>query len=130
MSVVGTHGVIPIPVRVQANHIISLLESCLKNTYFVFKGRYYEQFEGAAIGSPIGPIVANLYMEDFEGLNTSPHPPSLWKRYVDDTFIFIKSAHKEEFLDHITSIDKGIQFTAKNIKSGSSMPFLDTMVIP
>ena len=33
------------------------------------------------MGSPISPIVANLYMETFEvqALNTAPHPPSLWR---------------------------------------------------
>ena len=58
------------------NHIINLLEFCLKHTYFVYQGRYYEQFKSAAMGSPIGPIVANLYMEDFEvkALNTTPQP--------------------------------------------------------
>ena len=112
--------------------IISLLEFCLKNTYFVFQGRYYEQLEGAAMGSPISPIVANIYLEEFEAkvLRTSPHPPSLWKRFVDDTFVVIKSRHKEEFLNHINSIDEGIQFTAENTKADSSVPFLDTFVIP
>ena len=41
-------------------HIIMLLEFCLKNTHFVFQGRFYEQTEGAAIGSPLSPIIANL----------------------------------------------------------------------
>ena len=44
------------------DHIVSLLEFCLRSTYFTFKGRFYEQQEGAAMGSPISPIVANLYM--------------------------------------------------------------------
>ena len=48
------------------DHIISLLEFCLKNTYFSFQGRYYEQTEGAAMGSPISPLVATIYMEEFE----------------------------------------------------------------
>ena len=58
------------------NHIISPMEFCLKNTYFVFQGRYYEELEGAAMGSPISPIVDTLYMEDFKvkAHNTSPHP--------------------------------------------------------
>ena len=46
--------------------IILLLEFCLKNTYFSFQGQFYEQVEGAAMGSPVSPIVANLYMEYFE----------------------------------------------------------------
>ena len=41
-------------------HIICLLEFCLKNTYFIFQGRLYEEVEGTAMGSPIRPIIANL----------------------------------------------------------------------
>ena len=65
-------------------HIIKLLEFCLGSTYFVFQGQHYEQVEGAAMGSPLSPIVANIYMEHFEtkALETAPHPSSLWKRFV------------------------------------------------
>ena len=65
------------------DHIISLLEYCLNSAHFVFQGQHYEQQEGAAMGSPLSPIIANLYMENFEtkALNTA-----MWKRYVDDTF--------------------------------------------
>ena len=59
-------------------NIICLLEFCLRSTYFTFQNQYYEQVEGAAMGSPISPIVTNLYMESFEtrAISTSPHP--LW----------------------------------------------------
>ena len=35
--------------------------------------------EGAAMGSPVSPIVANLYMEYLEqkALSTAPHPPQI-----------------------------------------------------
>ena len=56
--------------------IILLLEFCLKNTYFSFQGQFFEQVEGAAMGSPVSPIVANLYMQYLEqkALITAPHP--------------------------------------------------------
>ena len=62
----------------EVGDIILLLEFCLKNTYFSFQGQFYEQVEGAAMGSPVSPIVANLYMEylEQEALSTAAHPPS------------------------------------------------------
>ena len=44
-------------------HIMDLLEFCLRSTYFTYGGKVYEKVEGAAMGSPISPIVTNLYME-------------------------------------------------------------------
>ena len=60
-----------------------LLEVCLKNTYFSFQGHFHEQVEGVVMGSPVSPIVANLYMEYFEqkALSTAPHP-RLWNRFL------------------------------------------------
>ena len=61
-------------------HIITLLDFCLNSTSFMFQGKYYQQMEGAAMGSPLSPIVANIFMEHFEqqALASAPHPPSLW----------------------------------------------------
>ena len=48
-------------------NIIELLGFCLINTYFSFQNKFYEQVEGAAMGSPISPIVVNQCMEYFKG---------------------------------------------------------------
>ena len=92
------------------NNITCLLEFCLNSTYFTFQEKFYEQVDRATISSPISPIVANLYMEDFQmrAINTSPQAPLMWKRFVDDTFVIIKAAQKQSFLDHINSIDHRI----------------------
>ena len=109
--------------------IIILLEFCLTSTYFLFQGKHYEQVQGAAMGSPIGCLIANLFMEEFEVkvLSTCPHPASLWLRFVDDTFVITKPEHSQELLHHINSKDPHIQFTVEPTQQGS-LPFLDTLV--
>ena len=49
------------------------------------------------MGSPISPLVANLFMEEFEkqAISTSTTPPVLWKRFVDETFTIIKKNNKD-----------------------------------
>ena len=51
-------------------NILDLLEFCLCNTYFLFQGQYYEQTQGAVMGSPVSPVLANLYIEF---LRTEPY---------------------------------------------------------
>ena len=114
------------------DHIVCLLEYCLRSTYFTFKGRFYEQQEGAAMGSPISPIVANLYMEDLEtkAIQSAQNPPSLWRRFVDDTLTIMKSSQVESFLNHLNLIDHHIQFTKEESRPDGSMPFLDILITP
>ena len=111
--------------------ITSLIEFCLASTYFTYQGKFYEQIDGTAMGSPISTVVANLFMEHLEikALATSPQP-SLWKRFVDDTFIIIKKAHKDSLLQHLNSIDNNIKFTCEESRDDGSIPFLDILIIP
>ena len=84
------------------------------------------------MGSPVSPAVANLYMEFLEdrALTTAVNPPKWWKRFVDDTFIILKQSKRDEFLQHINSVDPAIQFTTEEPRQDGSMPFLDTLVTP
>ena len=110
-----------------SNEIMELMEFCLCSTYFLSQDQFYEQTKGAVMGSPVSPVVANLYMEYFEHrtLTSAVNPPRLWKRYVDDTFVMLQQSQKDEFLQHINSVDPSIKSTTEKPRKDVSMPFLD-----
>ena len=112
--------------------IVTLLEFCLKHTYFHFQGKYYEWVHDAAMGSPISPLIANLFMEELEveALSTAPHPPHLWVRFVDDTLVIHNAEHSTQLLYHLNSKDPNIQFTVEEPGTNGSIPFPETKVTP
>ena len=65
-----------------------------------------------------------------QAFNTSPTPPALWKRFVDDTFTIIKKDNRNSFLQHLNSIHPNIKFTCEETQSDGSMPFLDILITP
>ena len=80
-------------------------EICLYSTFFSFQEEFYEKTSGVAMGSPLSPIVANIFMEKFKkkALEAYPLKPELWKRYVDDTNVLWPHGEQEinRFLEHL-----------------------------
>ena len=55
------------------SQLSTLLEMCLSSTYFTFQNELYKQKQGAAMGSPTSPIVANFYMNTLRAVRWIPH---------------------------------------------------------
>ena len=47
-------------ISLSTGRILELLKFCLDTTYFVYKNLIYKQKRGAAMGSPVSPVIANL----------------------------------------------------------------------
>ena len=116
---------IPIP------NLCALVELCLKSTYFQFGESYYEQVEGAAMGSSLSPIVANIFMEDLEtlALETAAWKPKMWRRYVDDVLIVWRHGDQllQKFHQHLNKQNPLIQFTVER-ESEDKIAFLDVQL--
>ena len=69
------------------DQLIELHNAATKNQLFQFNGNLYEQTDGVAMGSPLGPLLANVFMCSVEDkLDQDGKLPSYYQRYVDDTF--------------------------------------------
>ncbi|XP_065667691.1 uncharacterized protein LOC136087983 [Hydra vulgaris] len=75
--------------KITKNDLKKLFNFATSQTHFLFKGHTYDQIDGVAMGSPLAPVLANLFMGHFENnwiKNCNGVKPVFYKRYVDDIF--------------------------------------------
>ena len=74
-------------------------------SFFIFDGKFYEKCDGVAMGSPLGPTLANIFMCHFENIYLENCPyhfkPIVYRCFVDDTFLLFRSQ------DHVGLYDTG-----------------------
>ena len=107
------------------DELIELLSATTKNQLFQFNGNLYEQTDGVAMGSPLGPLLGNVFMRSTEDkLDQEGKLPSYYRRYVDDTFtIMPDTASAETFLDTLNHCHPSAKFTME-IERNASLPFI------
>jgi hypothetical protein len=107
-----------------------LLLLCVSNVQFLFDGHFYRQIDGVAMGSPLGPLFANIFMGSIERKLKDDIEASCSKfyRYVDDTFAFVRNGHCfQRLLDLFNSAHSNLSFTHE-CESNGSLSFLDVSV--
>ena len=89
----------------------------------------YRQIDGVAMGSPLGPALANIFVGYYESkLFNEISKPTVYCRYVDDTFsLFHKETEFQKFLNCLNSLHPSLKFT-NEIETNNSLPFLDVLV--
>ena len=83
-----------------------------------FVGKILDQVAGEAMGSPLGPSLANLFV----GYNEQKwleldhgRLVKFYRRYVDDTFCMFENEHPAlTFLDFLNSQQTNLNFTIEN----------------
>ncbi|BHF64213.1 hypothetical protein SprV_0200721300 [Sparganum proliferum] len=110
----------------KSEHLLKLLRYC-PNTYFTFGGQMYKQIKGTSMGSPLSGLIAEVNIQRIELLVFTKYQAKFWARYVDDTFIVIKTIDIENLKELLNSVDPDIQF-ATEAKTNNQLPFLDVLV--
>ena len=109
-----------------------LLDLCTKDSVFIFDKQLYRQVDGVAMGSPLGPLLANVFMcfSEKKWLSNCPgeFKPIYYRRYVDDSFVIFKAReHAQQFLHYLNAQHNNIKFTCETERNGV-LPFLDVNI--
>ena len=107
-----------------------LLILCTKNVHFTFNNDTYIQVDGVAMGSPLGPVLANIFMVEVETsvIPNVSNKVKVWKRFVDDTYCLARFEYINSILLALNSFHKNIKFTFQTEKDNTIL-FLDILII-
>ena len=118
-------------ITLSATELKTLLCFATAQTHFLFKGSFYDQVDGVSMGSPLAPVLANLFMghnekdwiENYKGSKIL-----FYRRYVDDTFcVFEREQDAVSFYNYINSQHPNIWFTMER-EVDNKLAFLDVLV--
>ena len=95
----------------------------------MFNNKYYKQVDCVAMGSPLGPALANIFMRSFESKWLCDCPidfkPVFYRRYIDEIFLLFSSLdHADKFRQYLSSKHPNIKFSIEKEEDGC-LPFLD-----
>ena len=112
--------------------VLEMLSLTTKENVILFDGKYYSQIDGVAMGSPLGPTFANIFLCHHETtwLKNCPKAfkPVYYKRYVDDIFVlFEKPEQVSRFVNYMNKRHKNIKFSFETEKD-NSFSFLDVKI--
>ena len=104
----------------------------MSESLVLFDGDFYKQIDGVAMGSPLGPTLANIFLCFHEKIWLENCPiefkPVVYRRFVDDTFLLFRSReHIEKFRNYLNCQHPNIKFTSE-IEENSSISFLDIKI--
>lgn len=109
---------------------IEIIEFCIDASFFCFRGKYYHQESGTAMGSPLSPILADIVTENIilRAVRQAGIPPQHIKKYVDDLFLVLHRGRIQEILAMFNEQNETITFTHETEIDGK-LPYLDVLVI-
>ena len=107
-----------------------LLTLCTKNVHFTLNNEIYIQNDGVAMESPLGPILANVFIVELENTlvpRLHEHVKK-WKHFVDDTFAYVRNESIDYVLTTLNSFNPDLNVTYEK-ENNSQLLFLDVLFI-
>ena len=97
---------------------IELMETATRSVEFSFNNEMYQEKDGVAMGSPLGPALANIFVGLHEECCSTTTKSQVYFRYVDDTYtIFKTEAECDIFLKHLKTYTQPSSLLLKRKKT-------------
>lgn len=107
------------------------LKLCVERGYFQFNNEFYLQVFGCPMGSPIAPILADIYLEHIldTKLTTLPFSVPILYKYVDDIITAIPTNKHNIITETFNDFHPRLRFTVEFENAEFSIPYLDILLI-
>ena len=91
---------------------VELMKSATSSVEFSFNDTMYKKTDGVAVGSPLGPALANIFVGNYEEkLFSQTQKSPTYFRFVDDKFaVFVHEAEADEFLTKLNCLHPSLTF--------------------
>nr|VZI16106.1 unnamed protein product [Spirometra erinaceieuropaei] len=106
------------------------LTRCTQNAQFLCNGQLYRQIDSVAMGSPLGPFLANVFMGKVEmtSLQNTINDLSFYGRYVDDIFCLADiTTDIDDLVQKFNSAHPSPKLTAKS-EADNEIAFPDVLL--
>lgn len=114
----------------EVGEILDLTNLCMKQNYFRFNGQFYLQNDGLATGSPLSPLMADIFMDNFETQYIVNNSNIVYYyRFVDDLIICWRGSMRQLdlFVSCLNNKHPKIKFK-KELEENGSLNFLDLTI--
>ena len=114
----------------ERDELLGLTRICMQQNYFKFNNTYYRQREGLAMGSPLSPLMADVFMDEFERTHIVGNSNIIYYyRYVDDIIICWTGSRQEllDFVQNLNNCHNKIKFKLE-LEQNNSINFLDLTI--
>ena len=110
--------------KLNKSDLLKLLETATSESSFIFDFLLYKQIDGVAMGSPLGPTLANAFLCHYEKewLDNCPScvKPIVYRRHVDDIFVLFSSKEDlQSFVDYMNKQHRCMKFTSETEQSNT-----------
>ena len=103
---------------------------CTKEVHLTYSNGIYQQNDDAVMRSLLGLVLAGIFMVELETSIIPYLGRSLlkWKRYVGDTFRYVKIGTVNDTVNKLNGFNQNIQFTYE-LEKNNKLAFLDVLLI-